>query len=156
MSCAKCNSPSAALAIIDQRVEALEERLRDVQERIKELRQIREAVLQDLGTTSAEEMGHDVSASEDWAAADRRRPNARKLREWLTAHGPATRSEIRDNTGLLSGTIHKYLSPKFGFVLVDRGLGDITRQLTGAEVAVELPATTGECAETDRESRSSG
>lgn len=50
MSLGKSNSSSAAVAIIDQRMEALEERIYDAQERIKELRQIREAVLRDLGT----------------------------------------------------------------------------------------------------------
>ncbi len=43
---------ASSVSIIDQRVEALEERLRDVQARIKELRQIREAVVRDIKGTS--------------------------------------------------------------------------------------------------------
>jgi prefoldin subunit 5 len=50
MTDTESSSTSAAVAIIDQRVEALEERLREVQERIKELRHIREAVIQDLAS----------------------------------------------------------------------------------------------------------
>jgi prefoldin subunit 5 len=50
MTGTESSSTSAAVAIIDLRVEALEGRLRDVQERIKELRQIREAVIRDLGS----------------------------------------------------------------------------------------------------------
>jgi prefoldin subunit 5 len=53
MTGTESSSTSAAVAIIDLRVEALEERLRDVQERLKELRQIREAVIRDLGGAPA-------------------------------------------------------------------------------------------------------
>lgn len=124
------NASPVAVAIIDRYPWALEERLQDVQERIRDLRQIREALLRDLGGTLGGETGCDANGSEHWAIADRRRPRARMLREWLTANGPATRQAIRDNTGLPYATIQTYLSPKFGFVMVGRGLWDVIRQGT--------------------------
>ncbi len=125
------NSTSVALAIIDQRLDLLDEHARDLLERIQDLRQIRQVVLRDLQKVVLESAGPEPAFEPgDRAEADRRRPKARQLREWLASYGPATRKSIRDNTGLHSGTINNYLKPKFGFVLVGRGLWDIPRHGT--------------------------
>jgi hypothetical protein len=104
-----------------------------MQERIRDLRRIREAALRDLGSALDDEIPHEVRRPENWDEADRRRPKARQLRAWLKTHGPATRKSIRENSGLWPGTINNYLKPKFGFVLVGRGLWDVFRDGDGAE-----------------------
>jgi hypothetical protein len=144
---AEPNSASAAVAIIDHHLETLEDRLRDMQERLTDLRRIREAALRDLGSTLTDKTVHEVSRRENWAEGDRRRPKARQLREWLTTHGPATRKAICESSGVMPGTIREYLRPKFGFILVGRDMWDIAREGAGVQREGDPLEPTGPCTE---------
>jgi hypothetical protein len=50
---------------------------------------------------------------------------ARQLWDWVKAHGPVTRKDIKDKSGVSAGTVANYLRPEYGFALVSRGLRDV-------------------------------
>jgi hypothetical protein len=52
--------------------------------------------------------------------------NAHRVKD----HGPITGKDIKDKSGVSAGTISNYLHPKYGFLLVSRGLWDVAGRIT--------------------------
>ena len=108
-------SSAQAVILINQKIEGLEERIR-------ELRQIKELLTRNGngggGSRPAGESKSEFSPSQ-------LPPKARQLWDWVKAHGPVTRKDIKDKSGVSAGTVANYLRPDYGFALVSRGLWDV-------------------------------
>jgi len=104
-----------AVTLINQKIEGLEERIR-------ELRQIKE-----LLTRSSNGGGTPRPAGESTSEFSPLQlpPRARQLWDWVKAHAPVTRKDIKDKSGVSAGTVANYLRPEYGFALVSRGLWDV-------------------------------
>src|ERR1039458_1085039 len=106
--------PVQAVTLINQKIEGLEERIR-------ELRQIKE-LLSRNGNGSKAFTDHSQTTS---SSPSHLPPKAKQLWDWVKAHGPVERKDIKDKSGVSAVTVANYLSGKYGFVLVSRGLGDV-------------------------------
>src|SRR5437762_11446469 len=102
-----------AVTLINQKIEGLEERIR-------ELRQIRELLARNGNNVVTDEpkSGSHFSSSQ-------LPPKARQLWDWVKAHGPVARRDIKDKSGVSAGTVANYLNAQHGFVLVSRGFWDV-------------------------------
>jgi hypothetical protein len=87
--------PVQAVRFIDRKIEGLDDR-------IHELRQVGERLF------SPERNGSKLHLHE---TAPKLPPKAKQLCDWVRAHGPITRKEIRDKSGVSAGTIANYLTP---------------------------------------------
>jgi hypothetical protein len=112
------NEPGSvqAVTLINQKIEGLEERIR-------ELRQIKE-LLSRNGGSSNKAPADEPQTAPRFSPSDLP-PKARQLWDWTKAHGPVARKDMQDKSGVSAGTIANYLNAKHGFVLVSRGLWDV-------------------------------
>lgn len=104
-----------AVTLINQKIEGLEERIR-------ELRQIKE-LLSRNGNGSKAPTGEPQIASH--FSPSGLPPKARQLWDWTKAHGPVTRKDIKDKSGVSAGTVANYLNAQHGFRMISRGLWDV-------------------------------
>jgi hypothetical protein len=111
------NEPGSvqALTLINQKIEGLEERIR-------ELRQIRELLSRNGSSGNAPS---DERQTAPQFSPSQLPPKARQLWEWTKAHGPVARKDIKDKSGVSAGTIANYLNAQHGFLLVSRGMWDV-------------------------------
>lgn len=105
-----------AVTLINQKIEGL-------QERIRELHQIKELLCRNGGNGSGKlPVAEPQTASHFPFGLP---PKARQLWDWTKQHGPVTRKDIKDKSGVSAGTIANYLNAQHGFRMISRGLWDV-------------------------------
>ena len=107
-----------AVTLINQKIEGLEERIR-------ELRQIKELLSRNGNGNGSNAHATEEPQNTSHFSPSGLPPKARQLWDWTKAHGPVTRKDIKDKSGVSAGTIANYLNAQHGFRMISRGLWDV-------------------------------
>jgi hypothetical protein len=88
------------------------------------LRQIKELLFRN-GNGNGSKASSDEAQTAPHFSPSGLPPKARQLWDWTKAHGPVTRKDIKDKSGVSAGTVANYPNAQHGFRMISRGLWDV-------------------------------